>query len=80
MVDSAPFVVLFCIAWLLPAISPSVSASMWKEQTAPQTKVGQANNEVGLLAWIGRSWELGASAGMALTRTGEPQLPTCLSP
>jgi hypothetical protein len=64
------FASLFCLAWLLPAVSPAVSASMWNEVTTPQTPVGRGVMKWTLRLGLGGAGVLGASLGMSLMRTG----------
>jgi len=65
-----PILLAYLLAWALPAIKPRVSAILWREQTAPQTRVGQIILVIALA--IGPSaGVIGASLGMFGNRFGE---------
>ena len=68
------FVALFVLAWLLPAASESLSALLWREQMAPQTKIARRVMSWLLAIGLGGAGVLGASTGASLVRTGGARL------
>lgn len=68
-----PVLVGFILAWILPLVSPDLSEFLWREQNAPQTKVGRVVMGV-LLAIAPVAGTLGASFGMFSSRFGELEL------
>jgi hypothetical protein len=65
--------VCYILAWVLPALNPSFSAYLWREQTAPQTRFGRAFLGV-MLTVAPIAGVLGASFGMYGSRSGEIDL------
>lgn len=65
------FLALLLLAWALPAISGSFSALLWREQIAPQTKLGRASMKWGLALGLGGAGVLGSLAGTSLVRAGK---------
>jgi len=66
--------VLFGLAWMLPAISGRLSARLWREQIAPQTRFGRGVMRWGVVLGLGGAGVIGASVGMSLVRTGGTSL------
>ena len=66
-------VVLFLLAWALPLMMPDLSAWLWREQVAPQTKAGRRVLALSacILPTIG---VVSASVGMLLSRTGRSSI------
>jgi hypothetical protein len=60
----------YLLAWIMPSIQPSISTVLWREQTAPRTRMGRASMRV-LLAIAPIAGVLGASFGMYGSRSGE---------
>jgi len=66
--------VLLALAWSLPAMSASLSAVIWREQSAPQTAIGQGITKWGLRLGLGAVGVVGASVGTSLVRSGKASL------
>jgi len=66
--------VLLALAWALPAISDSLSATLWREQTNPQTGVGRTIMKWVLGIGLGGAGIAGATLGTSLSRAGEVHL------
>jgi hypothetical protein len=64
------FILLYLIAWSLPAFFPVVSESLWTEQTSPRTSAGRTIMKWLLRIGVGGAGVIGASAGMSLVRLG----------
>ena len=66
-------VALFLLAWIVPAIAPDLSRWLWREQVAPETRVGRRllALSLGILPAVG---VISATAGLLLARTGEVRL------
>lgn len=63
----------FILAWVFPILLPELSVILWREQTAPQTKVGKILlSAIFSLAPI--AGVLGASGGMYSSRLGNDKL------
>ncbi|HLC02080.1 MAG TPA: hypothetical protein VJK02_03520 [Anaerolineales bacterium] len=62
---------LVALAWALPAISDSLSATLWREQTYPQTQAGRTIMKWILGIGLGGAGIAGATLGTSLSRTGE---------
>ena len=62
---------LVALAWALPAISDSLSATLWREQTNPQTRAGRTIMKWVLGIGLGGVGIAGATLGTSLSRTGE---------
>ena len=62
--------VLAISAWALPTISYSISTRIWREQSAPRSRVGRAILHWGLGVGIGGAGVLGATIGMGMARSG----------
>ena len=66
-----PFVAsAYILAWLVPALWPKISCILWREQVAPQTKVGRALFAIALCLAPGVG-VMGALLGMFSSRRGE---------
>ena len=65
-----PILLLYILAWILPLISPSISQALWREQTAPQTRMGRAFMAI-VLALAPLAGVLGAGFGMYGSRFGK---------
>lgn len=64
----APMFLAYLVAWLLPLLRPRISDVLWREQTAPQTRIGRTILAIAL--GIGPSaGVIGASLGMFGYRT-----------
>jgi hypothetical protein len=63
----------YTLAWLLPYIKPSLSTIMYREQTAPQTKLGKGCMSIALgsLPVIGST---AALTGLYLSRVDEENI------
>ncbi len=67
-----PILSAYLLAWATPALNPRVSAVLWREQVAPQTRVGRALLVLALA--IGPSaGVIGASVGLFGSRFGETE-------
>lgn len=65
-----PILAAYLLAWMLPALKPRLSALLWQEQMAPETRIGRAVLAISLsLAPV--AGVLGASMGMFASRLGE---------
>jgi hypothetical protein len=73
-VVTLPFVLLYVLAWLLPAISASLSTALWREQVAPQTGLARRLTRWTLALGLGGAGAVGASVGTSLIRTGGGRL------
>jgi hypothetical protein len=61
--------VCYILAWVIPVITPKLSAFLWREQTNPQTRLGMVG--IGILARFSAAlMALGPCAGMYLSRYG----------
>ena len=58
------------LAWIFPALKPTLSSFLWREQTAPQTRLGQALLTT-VITIVPVAGVLGASIGMYGSRFGE---------
>ncbi|NIS83579.1 MAG: hypothetical protein GTO14_26035 [Anaerolineales bacterium] len=68
-----PILGAYLLAWVLPIVNPNLSEFLWREQTAPRTRLGQAilRVSIAIAPVVG---VLGASAGMFGSRLGELDL------
>lgn len=66
----APILSAYLLAWMLPALKPTLSSFLWREQTAPQTRFGRAFMTV-MITLAPVAGVLGASIGMFGSRFGE---------
>ncbi len=67
-----PVLLAYLLAWALPALDPRLSVILWREQTAPQTRIGRALLVLALA--VGPSaGVIGASLGMFGSRFGESE-------
>ncbi len=57
-------------AWGLPVLSPALSRFLWREQTAPVTRVGRAILRWCLALGLGGAGIVGAASGTTMVRTG----------
>jgi hypothetical protein len=57
-------------AWIVPALSPALSRFLWREQTAPVTRVGRAILRWSLALGLGGAGILGAASGTTLVVSG----------
>ena len=66
-------VAFFLLAWATPAIAPGLSEWLWREQVAPETRLGRKFLAVSvwMLPAVG---VIGATAGLLLARSGEVSL------
>jgi hypothetical protein len=61
--------ICYILAWLIPAITPKLSALLWREQTNPQTRLGTGC--IGIITRFSAPiMGLGPLAGMYLSRYG----------
>jgi hypothetical protein len=71
--DGWPWVIPGVIGYLsalsLPALGPGISALVWRELMAPQTRIGRAAMAVGL-SLLPIAGVLGASTGLSARRLG----------
>jgi hypothetical protein len=68
-----PTLLIYIAAWILPATMPRLSRLIWREQSAPQTRLGRALMAlmIGLVPIVGG---FGAGFGMFGSRFGEAQI------
>jgi hypothetical protein len=62
-----PIVIVYLLAWFLPALNPALSKLIWREQTAPQTRIGRIILVLAI-SMAPVAGALGASAGMFSSR------------
>jgi hypothetical protein len=60
----------FGIAFALPGISYTISSTLWREQIAPQTKLGKSITRSAISLGLVGAGILSASVGLSLVRTG----------
>ena len=70
----ALILILYTVAWTLPAISSAASSLLWREQATPQTRVGRRIFTWDLGLGLGGAGVVGASFGTSLSRTGNVAL------
>jgi len=64
---------IYILAWALPSLDPKLSAFLWREQYAPETKVGKAVLRVSA-KFFPIAGASGALFGMYATRDGQDDL------
>ena len=64
-------VIAFAVAWAMPAISGSLSETLWREQIAPQTRLGRSVMKWALAVGLGGGGALGAGLGLSFSRAGD---------
>lgn len=62
-----PMVGVYILAWILPAFYPSLARFLWREQTAPKTKIGRIILGLSLIM-VPIAGVLGTSIGMFKAR------------
>ncbi len=68
-ISAGPILIAYLLAWTMPILKPRISAFLWREQTAPQTRGGRTL--LGLALAIGPSaGVLGAAVGLFGSRSG----------
>jgi len=68
------FLALLLLAWVLPVISSSLSALLWREQMSPRTWLGKGAMKWSLVLGLGGAGVLGSIAGTSLVRAGKAPL------
>ena len=64
-------VIAFAVAWAMPAISGPLSETLWREQIAPQTRLGRSVMKWALAVGLGGGGALGAGLGLSFSRAGD---------
>jgi len=64
-------VIAFAAAWAMPAISGSLSETLWREQIAPETRLGRSVMKWALAVGLGGGGALGAGLGLSFSRAGD---------
>lgn len=72
-----PLLAAYLLAWALPALNPALSALLWREQTAPQTRLGRGCLIL-MLPLAPVAGTIGASVGMFGSRFFEDRAPIYL--